>query len=408
MYVLNATRFTLVNRRFLTLLVKSTNSTNVLVANLNRVYYMMFTKKGALKRLFLRPGIGPYVARSQGWRCDECTGMCCIPQRARKAMRLRPWIGPYVARSQGWRCDECTRMRESTVTRKESVESSQEQRPRVTQERLPRWRYDRFTHIHLMLIVLTLVSTSPSLASTTLAQTNCSSEYYDETSQVRYIHDGDTLHLTDGRKVRLIGINTPELARDNRPAEAYSEEAKKTLESLFKKDKSISLVSGKDKKDRYGRYLAHAFLSDNTNVQSVLLERGLGSAIAIPPNTRFSACYIEREHIARCNKAGLWSNTGILKAKNLNKQHSGFHLIKGTVNSIKTDNKGIWLNLDDKLTVGIRPENQNLFDLKAINNMANQTIIVRGWINKSKKSNPYYLRVRHPLSIQPFSSHSCE
>ena len=335
-------------------------------------------------------------------------------------MRLRPWIGPdrYLLLGNS----SCITLLSpihghmqylhfhhpwwSYVAR--SLRPTWMWEGRVTQEQLPRWRCDGFTHMYLMLIVLTLVSTSPSLASTPLAQTNCSSEYYDETSQVRYIHDGDTLHLTDGRKVRLIGINTPELARNNRPAEAYSAEAKKTLGSLFKKDKSISLVSGKDKKDRYGRYLAHAFLSDNTNVQAALLERGLGSAIAIPPNTRFSACYIERERIARCNKAGLWSNTSILKAKNLNKQHSGFHLIKGTVNSIKIDNKGIWLNLDDKLTVGIRPENQNLFDLKAINNMANQTIIVRGWINKSKKSNPYYLRVRHPLSIQPSSSHSCE
>jgi len=297
---------------------------------------MMFARKDAARRLFLRPRIGPYAARSHGWRCGG------------------------------------------------------------------------FTQMHLILLAITLVSTTPLLASPPLSPPSCSSTQFDEVSQVRYIHDGDTLHLTDGRKIRLIGINTPELARNNRPAEAYSAEAKKTLKSLFKENKSISLVFGKDKKDHYGRYLAHAFLADNTNVQAALLERGLGSAIAIPPNTRFSACYIEQERTARCNKVGLWSNTSILKAKNLKKQHSGFHLIEGTVNSIKTDNKGIWLNLDDKLTVGIRAENQNLFDLKAINNMANQTIIVRGWINKSKKSNPFYLRVRHPLSIQRPSSHSCE
>jgi len=266
-------------------------------------------------------------------------------------------------------------------------------------------RKDALKRLFLCLICFTASLTS---ASPLLSPSSCSSTQFDEVSQVRYIHDGDTLHLTDGRKIRLIGINTPELARNNRPAEAYSAEAKKTLKSLFKENKSISLVFGKDKKDHYSRYLAHAFLADNTNVQAVLLERGLGSAIAIPPNTRFSACYIEQERTARCNKTGLWSNTSILKAKNLKKQHSGFHLIEGTVNNIKTDNKGIWLNLDDKLTVGIRPENQNLFDLKAINNMVNQTIIVRGWLNKSKKSNPFYLRVRHPLSIQRPSSHSCE
>ena len=63
-------------------------------------------------------------------------------------------------------------------------------------------------------------------SSAALADSNCSSDYYDETTNIRYIHDGDTLHLSDGRKVRLIGINTPELARDNRAAEAFAQQAK--------------------------------------------------------------------------------------------------------------------------------------------------------------------------------------
>jgi endonuclease YncB( thermonuclease family) len=278
----------------------------------------------------------------------------------------------------------------------------------IVEEQLPRWRCDSFTQIYLIFLAITLVSTTPSLASTPLTQTNCSSEQFDETSTVRYIHDGDTLHLTDGRKIRLIGINTPELARDSRPAEPFSIESKNALQSLFKKDKSISLVFGKDKKDRYGRFLAHAFLADGSNAQAALLQQGLASVITIPPNTRFASCYLDVERSARCNKTGLWKNIGTLEAKTLKRQHTGFHIIKGTIRSITTNNKGVWLNLDDKLTVGIRPENQKLFDLEAINNMANQTIIVRGWLNKSNKSNPFYLRVRHPLSIQLPSSISCE
>ncbi|NOR43148.1 MAG: hypothetical protein GQ572_07395, partial [Gammaproteobacteria bacterium] len=157
----------------------------------------------------------------------------------------------------------------------------------------------------------------------------------------------------------------------------------------------------------YGRFLAHTFLADGTNVQAVILERGLASVITIPPNTLFAACYLESERSARCSKIGLWADSAILEAKNLNKKHSGFHLIKGVVNSIKTDSKGVWLNLNDTLTIGIRPKDQKLFDLKKINNMVNQTIIVRGWLNKSKKSTPFYLRIRHPLSIQLASSYSC-
>ena len=302
---------------------------------------MMFTEKDALKRLFLRPWIGPYVAKSQGWRCDE------HPKAKQKANKV---------------------IRAALIT---------------------------FTVI--------LPSTSPSLATT-----SCSSNQFDETSTVRYIYDGDTLHLTDGRKIRLIGINTPELARDSRPAEPFAIESKNALKSLFKENKSISLVFGKDKKDHYGRYLAHAFLANGRNAQAEILQRGLASAIAIPPNTHFAACYLENERSARCNKKGLWRDSLTLEAKDLQKKHIGFHLIKGTVNNIKTDSKGVWLTLDNKLTIGIRQKNQSLFDLKAINNMLNQTIIVRGWLNKSNRSTPFYLRVRHPLSIQRLSSFSCK
>lgn len=246
------------------------------------------------------------------------------------------------------------------------------------------------------------------LSSTALAGADCSSGHYDETSSIRYIHDGDTLHLSNGRKVRLIGINTPELAHDHKPAEPLAGEAKRALKALFKTDKSISLVFGKDKKDRYGRFLAHAFSGDGQNVQSVLLKQGYARAITVPPNARFSACYLEMERIARCNKTGLWQDTSIIQAKDLLDKDTGFHLIRGTVKTIKKNNKGIWLNLDNRLTVGIRPDNLPLFDIKLINSMLDQTVIVRGWLNKSKYETPFYLRIRHPSSIQLHTKFSCD
>jgi len=272
-----------------------------------------------------------------------------------------------------------------------------------------------------LLFFIGLASVSPALAIQALAvqalavqalaDQTCPSLPFDDEAEIRYIYDGDTLHLKDGRKVRLIGINTPELARDHKPAEPYAFAAKEALKTLFQKDKSIALVYGKDKKDRYGRLLAHAFLTDGQNVQTALLKQGFASAITYPPNTRFSACYLEAEKDARCSNRGLWENSTILAAKNLNKRHTGFHLVTGQVINIDINDKGIWLNLDDKLTVGIRPDNRSLFDLDAVNNLLNQSITVRGWINTSNSrkpgSNPFYLRVRHPSSIQLSSVFSC-
>jgi endonuclease YncB( thermonuclease family) len=245
------------------------------------------------------------------------------------------------------------------------------------------------------------------LASPVLAENACSSEHYDETTTVRYTYDGDTLQLRDGRKVRLIGINTPELERKNKVAEPFAIAAKNTLKTLFKNHKTIALRYGEEKKDHYGRLLAHGFLTDGQNIQTILLNQGLARAINIPPNTMFSACYLEQEHKARCKKIGLWKQAKILQAKNLKKQHTGFHLVQGKVTNISSNNKGIWLNIEHKLTIGIRPDNQALFDIKSINDMLNQRVTVRGWINKSKKSTPFYMRVRHPLSIQLAEKFTC-
>jgi micrococcal nuclease len=56
------------------------------------------------------------------------------------------------------------------------------------------------------------------VAPTTLsAQGACSPEGPLQRVGLRYVSDGDTLVLSDGRRLRLIGINTPERGRDGKP-----------------------------------------------------------------------------------------------------------------------------------------------------------------------------------------------
>jgi len=325
---------------------------------------MMHSKKGVsgstLGRLFLHPWIGPYVAKSHGWRCDECPGMdgqifssckiCTsaflggrIPQRARKAVRL-------------------------------------------------------------CLLCFASLAASNQLVR---ADTACPGAQYDETTSIKYIHDGDTLHLRDGRKVRLIGINTPEIAHDYKAAEPFSAQAKDALNTLFSGNKTISLIYGKEKQDRYNRLLAHAFTGEGNNIQAILLGQGFARAVTFPPNTQYSACYLQQEREARCARAGLWKKTKPLAAKTLDDTHIGFQLVKGKLKDISINKKGIWLNMDNKLTVGIRPENQQLFDIKAIYKLLDENVVVRGWLNKSKKESPYYMRIRHPSSLQSAVTFAC-
>ncbi len=344
----------------------------------------MLSKKGArarnLERLFL------------------CPWMDGMPQGARKAVRLCPWMDGLKA----WnRCLPCIFRTPHVHVGRHKIAPCIFRTPHVHVGRFSRGARKATWHCLLYFFV------SFFTTSFTLADNACSSEHIDETTRIAYTYDGDTLQLRDGRKVRLIGINTPELERKNKTAEPFAIAAKNALRTLFKHHKTITLRYGEEKKDHYGRFLAHGFLTDGQNIQAILLNQGLARAIAIPPNTQFSACYLEQERKARCNKIGLWKPAKILQAKNLNNQHTGFLFVQGKVTNISTNNRGIWLNIDHKLTIGIRPENQALFDIKAINDMVNQSVTVRGWINKSNKSTPFYMRVRHPLSIQLSETFSC-
>jgi len=247
-----------------------------------------------------------------------------------------------------------------------------------------------------------------AINSTAWATPACPEINVDETTRIKYVVDGDTVHLQDGRKVRLIGINAPEVAHGNKTAEPFSAEATRLLKALFKNNKSVSLLYGEEKHDHYKRLLAHVFTTDGKNVQSILLHQGYARVITFPPNTRFAACYLQQERAARCNKKGLWKKIKPLAAKKLNNSDIGFQLVRGKLKSININRKGIWLNLDNKLTVGIRPDNQALFDINTLYKMLNQKIVVRGWLNKSKKNSPYYIRVRHPSSIQLDSTFACD
>ncbi len=62
---------------------------------------------------------------------------------------------------------------------------------------------------------------------------SCLPDRIDETARVEWVYDGDTIRLADGRKLRLIGIDTPELGRKDTPAQPYSRKASNKLTKLL-------------------------------------------------------------------------------------------------------------------------------------------------------------------------------
>ena len=78
--------------------------------------------------------------------------------------------------------------------------------------------------------------------------------------RVERVVDGDTLILADPdrTRVRLIGINTPELARDGKPAEPLAVEAKEWLANRVE-GKEVRLDFDIERFDQYDRTLAYIY-----------------------------------------------------------------------------------------------------------------------------------------------------
>ena len=139
----------------------------------------------------------------------------------------------------------------------------------------------------------------------------CPPQHIDESVRVNYVHDGDTLQLEDGRKIRLLGIDTPEIFSKHQviseDIKLGGERAKAELQKqLSLVNQRISLAYGPQRFDRYKRTLAHVFLPDGKNIQAWLVSHGHAIAFTTPPNDRMSDCYKKQEKQARDLKLGIW------------------------------------------------------------------------------------------------------
>jgi endonuclease YncB( thermonuclease family) len=91
---------------------------------------------------------------------------------------------------------------------------------------------------------------------------------------VEKVFDGDTILLSNGRKVRFLGINTPEVAGRNKSAEAGGEQAKDWLKNKLEHRK-VLLQGDVEKQDNYQRTLAYVFTDnkEHMGVSRILCKR---------------------------------------------------------------------------------------------------------------------------------------
>lgn len=236
----------------------------------------------------------------------------------------------------------------------------------------------------------------PALA----AAVECPAERIDERVTVAAVVDGDTLRLDDGRQVRLIGINTPEFGRDGEPDQPFAQEAHRALQNFIERGGSeLALRLGSERRDHYGRLLAHPYLPDGRNLTRLLLERGHGLRVTVPPNLRHLDCYRRAERNARAAGRGIWSGPWYrgTPASELPTDAGGFAVVSGRIERIGESERAFWLDLGG---LSLRLPKADLPYFNGMDPRAHEgrRLRVRGWIYRV--DDEARMDLRHPASME--------
>jgi endonuclease YncB( thermonuclease family) len=196
---------------------------------------------------------------------------------------------------------------------------------------------------------------------------------------VQRVVDGDTLRLSDGRSVRMIGLNTPELGKNGRSDEPFAVVARKRLEALVAaSDGQVGLLPGKESKDHYGRTLAHVYGADGANLEAQMLVEGLGFQVAVAPNVDLVTCQQAAENSARQAGLGVWRQSPVLKAEQIST--SGFAVLSGRVSKVQRNRGGVWIELQDSVVLKVAPNLLGRFDAASLERLEGKQIEARGWV----------------------------
>lgn len=171
-----------------------------------------------------------------------------------------------------------------------------------------------------------------------------------DTAQVVKVIDGDTIELEDGRTVRLLGIDTPEVGQPGADSASI-------VTSELVLGKKVRLEYGHERFDRYGRTLAYVYV-DRRMLNREILVAGWANCYFFAKNLNHGRELVQALDSAMLRHRGLWRFPHPETADHYVGSESGFRFHKPdcrSVAEIRRDSRLVYSARDSAIYHGFSP-----------------------------------------------------
>lgn len=229
---------------------------------------------------------------------------------------------------------------------------------------------------------------------------------------VATVVDGDTVVLTSGLAVRLVGLQAPKLAFGRRGFEDWplAGESRDAL-AAFAGGRAVTLRYGGARRDRYRRALAHLVRGDGLWIQGAMLRAGMARVYTFADNRALAAEMYAAERAARAAGRGIWSHPRyrVRAPGELDDAIGSFQVVEGRVLAAEIVRSGrLYVNFGEDwrsdFTIAVAPRDRKRFEaawagagLAPVSALAGRRIRVRGWL---RARNGPLVEADHPEQIE--------
>ena len=168
--------------------------------------------------------------------------------------------------------------------------------------------------------------------------------------RVRNVYDGDTLTLVDERRVRLLGVDTPELKQK----QPFAQDAKDYTKSRCDKEDIWLIIDGKD---HYQRLLGHVFVESGGSylcINEGLIHEGFATVYSPKKDEKTFNWdkLLSLQKQARESRRGVWSS---FRDEYVYKTYHGSAYHKKDCEHLSRSRNLIKIKISEALDSGLHP-----------------------------------------------------